>query len=222
MGILKQTGTQVIATGDVDIYIAMQYESHNCLILGDEIETIGIFDIDPHGKDTIKNLLLPAMIKMHPTSYKQVTYKNENHIQATFHKGDVFIETLEIVKAENLAFVVFNEMLIGGKMPQNIPYEKLSFIFDKITSATGINLQVVHSIYELYFAHLCVDQTNTNKKFRHTPMKTPYGYIPIRNISHAASSTVAKVVGAYQNAGINAAIAYPAENNSVIEDLITR
>jgi hypothetical protein len=46
--------------------------------------------------------------------------------------------------------------------------------------------------------------------------------IPLNDVAHAATSTTSRIVGAYFNEGVNAALVNENEANSTIEDVLRK
>ena len=128
--------------------------------------------------------------------------------------------TTDTVDEWKLAFYVWVMYVKDAHLQNAMTYEEQSSIFDRIKSTCGESFPVNHAVFEAIFAHLSRDASNFTIPFRNTDMKGDFRRIKLSDVAHASRSTSARIVGAYFNDGVNAALTRPSTSNSMIEDML--
>lgn len=209
----------VIFKGDTCVVrILEKFEMYGCLQVTDVVRTLGIFDMTVDGVQT--GMFLAGRIEMHPSDVERIEVDGTRYVQLTFKHGDVFMTTTNTVKDEKLAYVVWIMYIKYGNLLKAMSYEDQAIIFDRMRNTCGIQFPVDHVVYETIFAHLSRSLYDLTIPYRNTDMKENFRRINLSDVSHAARSTSARVIGAYFNDGINAALTKPSTSNSLIEDLL--
>jgi len=216
---IDKTDAVIFIGNKLEIHIPKRYENHGCVEIGEEVKTLAIFDmIINDSVDT--GYFLPAHICIIPTNIETVNINNKTYFKLTLYKGDVFIKNINVVKNPQLAFVMFYEFIFLGNMPKFIDYNKSAFIFDKVKDICGINFRSNKVVFEIMSAHLYRTENDLTQPYRLTDMKNEPVNIPLRAVTHAATSTSSKLIGSYYSSAINSALVNQANESSQVEDLL--
>ena len=218
----KEVKDSIIFTGDtLEVYLPERFEQHGCLSIGDEVSSLAIFDMLINGE--IKSgLLLPAKIILRPSDVSTVTRNGDKFFKLEFVKNDVFIKNVNIVQDAQLAYIIFYEMINGGRVPDFMTYEMTATIFDAVIEVAGVKFPTDHVVFEMMTAMLHRDQHNISLQYRLADTSKPPMNIPMMLVSLAAMSTTARVVGSYMDDGIDSSLVNASDNNSDIEDLLRK
>ena len=210
----------VIFTGDTCVVTILQKleETYGCVSVSDTVTTLGVFDMEVDGLQS--GMFLVGRIEMCPSEVSRITIGTTPYIQLTFKKGDVFMKSTNIVVEAKLAFYVWLEYIKFAHTLKAMSYEEQATLFDRIRLSTGTTFPVDHSVYEAIFAHLSRAEDDFTIPYRNTDMKKDFRRIQLSDVTHAAKSSSARIIGAYNKDGINAALVSPNDSNSHIEDLL--
>lgn len=217
---LTKTDTKYIFNGDTcSINIPQRYQAYDMLSLGDDVSTLGIFDMTINEKNYFK-LVLPMIITMKPSGQYTKKVDDKDYYVFTFKKGDEFIVNRTLIKQSFILFSMFKEFIVNGNFPNFLTYEELGKLFDRSQNLCDEKLGAPHAIFEMIFAHLSRDSNNPNVFYRYTDMKEPPLYIGLKNVGYAPTSTTARLIGSYLMEGLNSSIINPSTKNSEIEDIL--
>lgn len=216
----KDSESPVIFTGDTCTVTILQKfeETYNCVSVGDTVTTIGVFDMVVDGIQS--GMFLCGRVEMCPSDVSRITEGNTEYIRLTFKNGDTFLKSTTVVVEPTLAFYIWLEYIKFAHVLKAMTYEEQAEMFDRIRISVGITFPVDHAVYESIFAHLSRSQDDSAVPFRNTDMKGNFVRIKLSDVAHAASSTSARIVGAYDKDGINSALVRPPDSSSQIEDLL--
>lgn len=210
----------VVTVDRIDVLIPVRYEGSGCLVVEEEIMTLGIFEYSTNGGPG-KGYVLPALITMVPSDTETVRGSDdEPYIKATFYKGDVFMKSTGIVRIPFLSYVLFYLFYFLGKVPWFIEYESLATLFDTVAKIHGINFGINRVGFSMVAAMLARDSKDPSIPYRHTAMKRPPIYIPLRSSYALANSVMAKLSGGYMNDAILDAMVNANDVPSDTEELL--
>ena len=191
----EKKGRSYIFKGDLlEVFIPMRYAQHGYLEIGNNVSTIGIFDMTINGSIE-SGYLLGAVIEMYPSDIESVTIDQQKYAKLILHKDDVFIKDCNVVKDAKISYIIFYEMFLSGHYPKFLKYFDCIGIFDRIMEANGDSFSADHMIFEMIVSVLFRDKDNLSTLYRHTNMKGGYQTIPLRTIAHVAQSTTGKIMG---------------------------
>lgn len=190
----------------MEVYIPTDFfDSGLAENLGSSINTLGllnarVFD-DGNSPGFLEILNLPTKIVLYPSDMETKKLKlspllpEENYMVCKFYKDMPFMRK-ELVKASDNAELFFN-LLIRGKIPRNIPYDKILTVWRKNLDLNGVNFKVPSSILELIIREVYRDPKTGEPygKLRgNKPMSEwgPYTTANMRNIC-AKNSTFAAI-----------------------------
>jgi len=222
MKYFKKVNNAFVFTGKkLTVKIPRRYENYNLLKAENEVQTLAIFEMIIDDKES-HGFLLPAVIIMAPSHTFNKTIDEIDFLIAEFQAGDKFMTNTQILKQPHISYAMFVEFIALGNLPKFMDYESTAFLFDRSKSICDADLRVHHSVFEMIYAHLFRDPDDLTIKFRHTNMKKKPEFIELRSVTYGTDSTTAKIIGAYMNDGINAAIVNPAHQKHELEDLLRK
>lgn len=203
------------------IKIPRRYENYNLLTAENDVQSLAIFEITIDDLPPV-GFLLPAVVTMEPNNYYTKVVDDEDVLILEFLTGNKFMSSTKLLKQPHIPYAMFVEFIALGNIPKFLSYEQSAFLFDLSKSICDTNLRVSHSIFEMICSHLFRDPDDLNKKFRHTDMKKKPEFVELRSVTYGTDSTTAKLIGAYMNDGINAALVNPSHQNHDLEDLLRK
>lgn len=178
-GFFKQDGNKVIFTGDGELiyYVpATYFDSNLAITIGEVIKIMGIFSyglFDKNGKKIkIEKFKCPTFFQCKPSeitkepSYTLIgTTEPKDYRFLHFKNGDELICNVNIPKnVDNVERFV--KMLIGAKLPENIPYNEIYEYIVLNAELNGFNYKVSNQIMGVLISELCRDPNNLSKPFR--------------------------------------------------------
>lgn len=169
-----------LKSGRVELYVLQRYVDSKVTSIHDDIvHTLGycIYKFYKDRKDTkpskIGVMNIPTMVPFYPIDIRfKVTdtiwdgiykYSNENvYMVLEFEMGHRMMDKLLVQNLNNVT--IFADLILGGKLDNNIPYDYISDAWMKNMIKNGIDLQVPASVIDLIIYELCRD-IKTNKPF---------------------------------------------------------
>ncbi len=217
----KIEGSFVFIGKKLEIRIPRRYENYNLLSAQNVVQTLAIFEMifddnEYHG------FLLPAVITIEPSNVYNKTINETDFLIVELQAGDKFMTSSILLKQPHISYAMFVEFISLGNLPKFMDYESTAFLFDRTKEVCDANLRVQHSVFEMIYSHLFRDPDDLTVKYRHTDMTKKPEFIELRSVTYGTDSTTAKIVGAYMNDGINAAIVNPSHQNHELEDLLRK
>lgn len=177
---LKEVGDEVIFDGGLmEVYIPKYYfEKAVANREGNIINTIGIFNFRIFSSEDKKDnaplhlFNFPSFMATKPTDSYNTKIKNltpgtgeMDYTVLRYYKGDVFICNVNMIqKSDNT--VAFINLLNGGKLPTNLPYNEVIKTELKNLEFNGVNLKVPATVLELIISEIYRDKNDLTKAFR--------------------------------------------------------
>ena len=216
---------KVIFTGEsLKCFIPKRYENRSLVIMKNPIKVFGIFEMaiikKPNDKPIYKRLDIPSLLITNPYNVSSTIRRGVDCYMFEYLKNQTFIESTKLIKQPNLAYLAFREFIELGNIPTFLSYNDRAMLFDNISKFTGTKLKINHAILELIIAQLSRDSNNTSIKYRHTDMKNPSTFIPLKSVTEGPDSTMAKLYGSYFMDGLNSALVSPNQDQSDLENLL--
>ncbi len=212
---------KVIFIGDkLEVFIPCRFENYGCLRVENGVMSLCVFDMLINGEHAC-GMLLPAIIRMAPSEVKRVREDANEIMHLLFHKGDMFMST-ETVQNGALGYVIFNELIKLGRLPNFLAYHQVPQIFDMIEKVTGTNFFVDHAIFEIIFAFMTRSAKDFTIPYRLTDLKGVPTFVPLSAIAQLATTTTSRLLGPYLDQTLDVALTKPATQTNAYEELITR
>ena len=221
------SGNKIITQSGCKIYIPEKYQDHRLVTIGVETYILGIcaFVVDDLYYGVSK---APTMLRIEPDSIATVKVDDVSYFEFTFDKNSAVIANTNVVQDDKLLYAIYNEFIAKGSIPWYITYRDLGELFSLSKEYTGVRLGANHVIHELIAATITRDPNNLNKQFRHVlESKKDLDtleprIIKLNSVSHGATNTTAKLIGAYWDEGVTSALVNPSERIEPIEDILRR
>ena len=207
-------------TRSIKAYIPRRYEIQDLLFIKESIQTLGIFQVFVEEEKEPYNLVLPGIITMYPGGTEEKTIDEVAYLIANFSKGDIFMDSMTIIKQTYVLSKMFIEFFRNGHVPSWMNYDQMATLFDTAQVTCGATLPVPHAILEMIIAHCSRYPTELNLKYRFSKQDVPPKFLGLRNVTDIRDSTTSKLVGSYVMDGINSAIVNQSEQRSEVEDLL--
>lgn len=83
-----------------------------------------------------------------------------------YYENDTFLENINVIQNSN-DMVKFMALINSGKIPNTVPYDKLSMLQLNASKLVGVNLGVTAATVEMTLSELCRDPKNVNRPFRY-------------------------------------------------------
>lgn len=158
----------------VKYYIPEKYFDSNCMQDGSYFNLIGIFlyDVFKDGKSVFKEPKLfyyPTLFTIKPSYIKKVNdtklYGDDTYREAVFETEDSEpVSSIHTIKEATTAENVL-KMLLYGRIPKIIPYEKLHNIINDSALLNGISFNNIAGLEGLIVSELCRDKNDISKQF---------------------------------------------------------
>lgn len=217
--IITKTGCKII--------IPERYQLIDLANLETDIYIIGIFciiiDDKYYGVSKV-----PSMMKILPASISTIKIDNENYLEFVFHKGEIVVDNIKLIKNINLLYPIFKEFVSNGNVPWYINYEDFGSLFELSQKYTGRRLGANNAIFEMIVAVISRNSRDLTKSYRYgiknlSDIHTdPPTVIKIGNVTYGATNTTAKLIGGYWEDGLVSALINPTDKVEPIENLLRK
>lgn len=201
------------------VYVPRRYEVYGLQDVGEYVSTLGmmacIFD-DKY----LTSLNFLAVVKMEPTEYAEEVIDGNPYLRMTFHTGDTFIDSTDVVRSADIIYAVWMEFITRGHPLFSFGYFDYALVFDRVREMTGSGIGVDRSLFELVVAHLTKDANDLFKPYRLTDMTGPFRLVPLRSVSYAPDSTSARLIGSYREDGYISSLNTEATESQPFENLL--
>ena len=182
----KTQGDVIIFTGKyMEIYIPEFYfDKKAAEMIGDHFKTIGILNFRTFNSDDgtkpnpIKVLNIPAEIYTYPSggfedrTLDLVGKGEDKYTVLKYYNGDTLCHSK--IPQSTKSFNVILNILLQGKLPGTIPYDKVFDIWNKSFSINGVSMSDIPDVTkELVVAQIYRDKTNPGRTFAQALAKNP-------------------------------------------------
>lgn len=217
----KLVDNQWIFTGKkMEVYIPKMYEERNLLVIGEYVQSLGIFQLRI---DDMYEALFVMLGKIN-IGFDSIANISENgypYICLTLERDSIFILNANIIRDPNIVYPIFMTFFALGKIPPFFNYSNINVIFDNVKKHCGVDLRLNNTIYEMIYAHIFRDKKDPYVFYRNSPMIEPPIVVALHQISHALQSASARIIGSYLTEGMTASLVDETERvPSTIENLL--
>ena len=210
-----------MSTKELHILVPKYYEKFQMIKVEAEVTILGIFSMWFDKESDQKQFFLPGVITMCPSEKMFKTIGGEEYLYCTFRKGDTFIKSKRVVKAEYIAYALFSMYLEKGRIPDLITYDKEAFMFDIVGNVTGSKASSYnHSIFEVIYAHLARSADDVHQFYRLTSMTKPPLRLKLSNLPNVTTSLTSRLISGYLAQSITTSLNHENEFESPIEELL--
>ena len=217
-------GALVTKTGCV-IHVPESFRSKQLIQLGKEITFIGYFAlITPDGK--FCTWMIPSTIRTIPDDIRTVEIEGKMYYEFHYPKGGRIAKSTDLLVDQLTLYPLFEDVIARARSIWYYDYEQMGGFFKHAPEYTGAHLYATPSIFEMIIAQQARLEEDRNITIRHhvtkpsDVSKTPFAYIPMRNVEYGATDTVSKIGGSNIAEGIDSAIVNPTESVQPVEKLL--
>lgn len=237
----KKTDNDIVFIGNyMEVYIPYFYFEKNIAeLIGDHFRTFGLLnfrtfaDIDGTKPFKLRTFNIPVEILTYPSGgYDEkkldlVGNGEEKYYVAKYYNGDILCKSKLV--ASKLSFRSFLEILIAGKLPPTLPYDRVMDIWQKNFELSDVNFNIPDVIKEIVITQLYRSKKDISIPFSHVigknPNTSPYDY------QTASPREIVKVSSTYAGlafedfnqmaiSGINNSKSNKEENKSPMEAIL--
>lgn len=212
-------GVYLFKGQSLEVRIPMRYRNYGMLDIEKNIETLGLFDMIIDDRYQVALNIL-AKVTLCPEETEERTILDDDYLICRWTSPGIFIASNTLVQDFNAIYCAYVENIDLGHRLYNVGYLSLIYLFDRAREFTGSDIGTDRSTYELLVSHLARDADNMQMMYRYTDMKKPPTIISMRSTSFAPTSTTARIIGAYRDDGMAAALNYKQTTRQPFEDLL--
>ena len=160
--VIKKDGFIVLNCPYAEFYVPKQYtEKELAIDCGESFQAFGIMYLRTFSAmnkpNELEILKLPNMLSFYPVEKenRKITLGNEleaDYIVLKFYKGNKIFPSA--IKCDNASPENFLNMLLGGQIPKNIPYDKVIDIFLKVFIQNKIGLPAPSIMLEMIISEV--------------------------------------------------------------------
>ena len=206
----------------MEAYIPMRYGPYDLLSQEEMLNTLGIFGMKIN--DTVEGgIFMPAVIKSRPTHTYTSTIADIQYLVAEYKKDDILIDNMSIIENARLGYVLWNEFIALGNLPDFLEYDQWCTMFDLVSDLCGIKFKVNHAVFEMIYSHLARDADDLTLKYRLSSMLRAAVFIKLRSVAYGPDSAAAKIMGSYMDLGLTSAMVNASNGDaSPLETILCR
>lgn len=171
MGLLYAKDGKLFSSGYTEIYIPLDYKEDGFMVdQGTTIETFGLLfirSVDGGREGPIKLLNIPTMIilNVYDTSNGEITVHGRHmKVLVCRYLKDSYVMAQYVIQGRERA-ETFVKLVLAGKLPKVLNYEKLADIWWRNLDISGVSFKVPSKIYELILATVYRDPGNPKRRF---------------------------------------------------------
>jgi len=225
--VLKETPDgRVVTIRECKIYIPARYADYGMAQIGVDKHILGIYAMVVENKYAVCSV--NAMMQIDPVRTNKVKIAGDEYYEFEFDKGSTVIKNVNLVKADTLTYLIFDEFFQKGNIPWFIGYEDLGRIFDTARKYAGANIGGQREVIEL-IASLVARDPNDRTQYYRTAVKSQEdvkhihpAYIPLMSVRYGATNTLTKLGGSYFSKGVISALIDPADRPERIETILRK
>ena len=224
--LVEQKDGSVVTKKGCKIYIPARFTERGLAAAGTVVNTVSIYAIAVGNYYGVS--VAPITVGLSPSSTTVVTFDEDDYLEFSFDPGSVVFPSTELVQNDTLLYKIFDEIIAMGYCPWYVGYEDMGKLFTESAYYAGPALGSNNSVLELIASSVARDPDNLNQYYRQglksleQVKSKPPEFIALRNIQLGATNTTAKLLGAYFDEGLTAALVNPSTRNERVEDLLRK
>lgn len=217
-------GSLVTKTGCV-VHVPESFRAKQLVSMGKEISFIGYFAlIIPDGHYCTWKI--PSMIRTMPDDIRNVEIDGKMYYELHYPKGGRVAKSTDLLVDQLTLYPLFEDVIARARSVWYYTYEQMGGFFKHAKEYTGTELYATPSVFEMVIAQQARFDGDRNETIRHVIEKredvdkTPFTYIPMRNVEYGATDTVSKIGGSNTAEGLDSALVNPTEEVQPMERLL--
>lgn len=219
----EQNDGSILTDTACRILVPERYATRHLANIGTEIHILGFYGILMGERYGVSRTI--AMFRICPSSTEKVVINGVTYFDFRFEPGDTVIKSTEVVKADLLAYYVYDEHIDKGNIPWYFNYFDIAALLETAEEFAGMTLGN-RSILSLIISTMTRDPKDLTRLYRHIytqhsdVAKNPPVIIPFRSVIWNTSDTTSKLIGAYTSDSIVSALVNPSDRVERIEELL--
>jgi len=206
---VKRVGDKLIALKDTDIHVPLFFKSKGLYkVKGDGVQVFGSYAMVQGDKYSRSAVACHASITPSRVIKKEIDGMEYNILQ--IDKGQPILDTFKSIQKKLEVFDLMTQFLLRGKMPWYHDYESFIKVFAKSGKYAGVDVFANPETFEAMLAMGARMPNNQDAFIRQAGIKNPASdkmqIVPLSNVHFGAATTLAKITGSYQGAGLKSAI----------------
>lgn len=216
LSVLAENGDSLLVKQDCKIYVPVLWEEKGLVSIGNEVIIPAVFAISVEDKYYGVSLAI-TNLTITPSETNTVDTPDGRYYEFVFDAGSVLCPDLETPRVQELAYYIFDLFVSSGKIPMFLSYIDLASLFMEAEYHVGLRLGANVAVIPMIIATIARLKSDRTRYYRHAikdiseVTTNPPVYISFSDVTYNATNTVAKLMGAYYNLGVNSALANPSE-----------
>lgn len=218
---------RVVTSKRMKIHIPARFAERDLAYVGVDNFILGIYAIILEDNFYAVSLV-NAMIPIDPSETNRIKVHDVEYYEFVFEPGSTVYKTLNLVKTDTLTYMIYDEILSGGRIPWYVGYEELGKLFDTAQYHAGANIGGNQEVTQLIASIVARDPHDRTKYYR-TAVETLSDlrsvqpvYVPLKSVEYGATSTLNKLGGSYFSLGVVSALNDPSDRTERIDDILRR
>jgi hypothetical protein len=216
---------RLVAARAIKMVVPVRYVEHGLAQIGIETHVAGIVAYIVEDKYYAISLV-NAMMRIDPTSTVKVKFNDDEYYEFSFDPGSTVLSTLMLVREDTLVYRIYDEFFGKGRVPWYVGYDDFGKIFDTAKKHANAPIGQNHEVTELMVSIIARNAKDRHQYYRQSikseadMKKNPPAYIALRNVTYAATNTMARMAGSYFHEGVVSALNSPSEKSERLESLL--
>ncbi len=168
----------------------------------------------------------PNMYTIEPQEYTRIMIDGAEYVECYFPEGSTVFTTLNVIMMDSLAYEIYDLYADTDIDPWFLSYFDRAAILDDTGLYLGATFGAKWSILKMVWAFTARSPKDRTKYWRNL-LKTQQdtvtikpSYIPFKSVIYGPKTTTAKLMGAYFDLGLNAALVNPSEKSDDMEKML--
>ena len=208
----------IACTKPASILFPVRYEQAGLADLSTDIAFLGVCLILV-GTEYLK-LYIPVPLTSDPSVIKVITIDDIEYYQLVFDTDEPMFKT-SLLKNGEYVYKLTKEFISNGNVPFFIGYKDLSKVFNNLHKYTGSDVFNMSIKSELLIAAISRSAKDPMTYYR-LDRKDKFKFIGIKNPHYGRSNNIARLSGAYLNAGITTALSSTPTEQTQLEKQLLR
>lgn len=212
---------EVIAEADCRIIVPTKYFKKELGIFGDRTEILAVYVLMlPDGTYGISKQ--PCKVRLGDTSYSIEKLDEEDVYVFYYSKGDVVLETTDIVKDKLLPYYIYEYFINRGYVPPFIEYTDMLLLFEEVERTTGKKVGSNKQIIKIIISLIARDPEDPSRFYRQAlneGKKVKPKWIALNSVLYGPRTVTAKLAGAYFSPALKAALVTDNNKPEILENI---
>ena len=148
------------------IYVPYRYVEYGLAKIGIENHILGVYALV--FDDSVYTVSrINAMVPINPSQTNRIKINGEDYLEFVFEANSIVIKNMDLVKMDTIIYLIFEEFLLKGHVPQFFSYEDLGRLFDSAERHAGTGIVKQRKLMQV-IASLCARDAENREVFYRT------------------------------------------------------